>query len=77
MPRRYLPHRVVGFSSERHRQAEILPEKLFRIYTRLRRDHVVHRRQPEAATGPEKHAEVFRMSVGRTQEPENDVGLQE
>lgn len=74
---RNLPHFIARLVAKRHHQTEVLPGKLLRIDARPCLERVVEWRQLKSPAGMKKEAEVLRMSVCGTQEPENDVCLQD
>ena len=60
-----------------HSQFHLLPFDLALFQTWLCREDVVQRRHSIATTGAKENAEIFCMPIGCTDQPKEDLGLNE
>lgn len=63
--------------ADRHRELELVAADVVGVKVRLRSQDIVKRRQPISAARREEDAEILRMAVGRSDQPEQDLCLEE
>src|SRR5947209_20341887 len=69
-------HDVVSVCADRHRELHLILADLPGVETWLRGYNVVKRRQAESSACRKPDAEILRMAIGRTEQPEYDLGFE-
>ncbi len=68
---------IMPVVAHRERQLHLVPAELVRIDCGLHRHHVIERRETKTAARTQENAEVLGVTVGRAEQPENDLRFEE